>query len=544
MNKEKINYFIYARKSTEPEGRQILSIPSQLRDLQGLVEKEKLSCIETITETRSAASPYNRPAYTDMIARIKKGDASGIIVWHIDRLARNELEFGELKYLLQVGVIKSIWTASREYRSADNGLLISLEASMATQYSRDLGDKVRNGLTQKCILGQPPGVAKLGYLNTKFQEHGSNKIIVDPERWHIIRKAFDLLLSRQYNTPQIVDVLNNEYGFRTRTSTRKMGRPLHRSVLYRIFTDPFYSGFFYYRGSLHRGSYKEMISLEEFDRVQEILGRKGKPRPHKHHFAFTGLMKCGVCGCAITASKKTKLVKATNTWASYTFYHCTKRKGKELCTDKHYTTLADLEAMIRTELIAYQLMGEFKQWGIEVLNEMYSHEADKQQVLIDETIGQEQKLLKEIDVLLDLRISNTISEEKYLEKKTEKEALLLRVQENTSKLRTGGQNWLRDLTEKLDIAANIVKKFDTGILELQKDVCNNFGWNWTLKAKKLFIDKFEWFEAIKEYSDSAIAVFGRLEPQKAFDLYGQKASFDMLRPMLRRLRNHIRTKPP
>ena len=330
-----IKYFIYARKSTEPEGRQILSIDGQLEDLKTLVVRENLAVVDTITEMRSAATPFNRPAYSDMIARIKKGEASGIIVWHIDRLARNHLEAGEFQYLLQIGVIKSVWTMSREYQSRDNSLLFSLEASVATQFSRDLAEKVRRGLYQKCILGQPPSLAKLGYLNTKHAIHGTNAIIEDPNRWHIVRKGFEMLLSRKYETPKIADILSNEYGLRTRPSVNKGPRPLHRSVLHRIFTDPFYYGYFQYKGKLYKGAYKPMITIEEFDQVQMILGRKGKPRQKKHQFAFTGLITCGVCGGAITASAKTKLIKATGEYKTYVFYHCTKRKGIKTCTDKH-----------------------------------------------------------------------------------------------------------------------------------------------------------------------------------------------------------------
>jgi len=108
-----------------------------------------------------------------MIKRLKKGEASGIIVWKIDRLARNHLEGGELIHLLQTGVIKSIFTPNREYQSRDSALLISLEASMASQYSVDLAENVKRGLSKKVAMGQPPYIAPIGYLNTKRVEHGS-----------------------------------------------------------------------------------------------------------------------------------------------------------------------------------------------------------------------------------------------------------------------------------------------------------------------------------------------------------------------------------
>ena len=267
MDKEKINYFIYARKSTEGEDRQSLSIPSQVEDVLKIQARERSTVIDTITDSGSAKIPYNRPAYSDMLKRIKKGEASGIIVWKIDRLARNHLEWGELMHLLQTGVIRSIWTMHREYQSSDSALLISLEASMATQFSVDLSEIVKRGLHKKVAMGQPPLIARVGYLNTKLNEHGSNSIIVDPKRWPLMRKAFDLMMTRQYTMAQIAEVLNNEHNFRTRASKKRPGAPLAISVLHRAFSDPFYSGYFYYMGKLHKGSYKPMITLEEFDTI-------------------------------------------------------------------------------------------------------------------------------------------------------------------------------------------------------------------------------------------------------------------------------------
>lgn len=538
MNKEKINYFIYLRKSTEGDSRQVLSIDGQLEDLRKIISREGLAVIDTISEKRSAAIPFNRPGYSGMIDRIKKGEASGIIVWHIDRLARNHLEAGELQYLLQIGVIQSVWTVNREYKSQDNALLYSLEASVATQYSRDLSEKVRRGLHQKCALGQPPGIAKLGYLNTKFAAHGTNKVIEDPERWHIVRKGFELMLTRKYNVPQIADILNNEYGLRTRVLGERGGVPIGRSALHRIFTDPFYSGYFNYSGKLHKGSYRPMITVEEFDQVQEILRRKLQTRPKKHEFAFTGLIKCGVCGCAITASEKIKLVKKTGEYKSYIFYHCTKRKG---CTDKHYTTLGEMEAMIEKELSDYWLDPDFRDWAVRILRENHQDEIDKHNELIEETTLFEQKIERELDTLIDLRVGNSISEEKYLQKKKEKEAELIRVKDKKKQLEAGSDNWLTKLEERLNFAVTALERFQTKDIHEQKMICKHFGWNWVLKSKKLIIDKLEWFEHIKEYGNAVESQFGRLEPKKTFEKYGEEASIEILRPIVRRLRDRVRT---
>jgi site-specific DNA recombinase len=541
MDKEKINYFIYARKSTEGEDRQSLSIPSQIEDDVKIQARERLTVCDTITDSASAKIPFNRTGYLSMIKRIKTGEASGIIVWKIDRLARNHLEWGELMHLLQAGVIKSIWTMHREYRSEDSALLISLEASMATQYSVDLSEVVKRGLERKIKMGQPPLIARIGYLNTKLNEHGSNSIIVDEARWPIMRKAFDMMLTGQYTMAHIVSVLNNEYQFRTRPSRNRPGAPLALSMLHRAFTDPFYTGYFKYKGKLHKGSYRPMISLEEFDTIQEVLGRKKKQKPKKHQFSFTGLIKCGSCGGAITATQKTKEIKSTGTYKTYVFYHCTKRKREAVCMEKHYTKHNELEAMISGELIKIALLPEWREWAIETAKLQYEDELAKQEAVLKAASDYEQKLRSEIDTLLDLRISNDISDQQYQEKKALREAQLIRVQERQRRLKGNINDWINQLSNLLNSVGDAEKMFKTGEPKLQKEICELIGWNWILQGRNLTFTKQKWFYSIEKLKGVYEQENVRLEPTKTFMEYRKTASFRASIPYLCGIRDAIRT---
>jgi len=528
MNKEMINYFQYARKSSEGEDRQALSIPAQLRDNEQVIKRNNLSIIDTFTDEASASIPFNRPGYTDMIRRIKKGEASGIVVWHVNRLIRNPMEEGEFKWLLQTGVIKSIWTPNREYRSEDNALLFSIEASMATQYTRDLSVNVKRGMRQQYERGEPAGIAPFGYLNTKFPISGTNFTKEDPAVFPILRKGFDLMLTGAYTVREIGTILFEQYGLRS-----KNGRQISKNTLYKLFTKPFYYGYFIRNGTIYKGNYRPLITVQEYDQIQQILGKKGKPRYKRLSFPFTGFIKCGSCGCAITATEKVKMTKAGEL-KSYVFYYCTKRrKGSEHCLEKKYTTKSEIESLIVNELLRFEIAPAFKRWALEYFKRNYQVEIDKRNALAQVETMHEQKLLQELDTLLDLRIANSISEEKFQEKKLEKEQLLIRVREKRNNYGKVNNDWLSIVENAIDFALGAVEAFKNGDDKVKKKICTQFGWNWTLKGRKLFIDKQEWLRPIINIIDTYNYYLRRFEPEKNliesdFDPLIDYLSFSML----------------
>ena len=102
-----LKFFIYCRKSSEQEDRQILSLPAQEKELRNLAEKEKLQVIHVYLESRSAHTA-GRPKFNEMIKRIEQGEANGIIVWDESRIARNALDSGKVIYMFDLEQIKAI----------------------------------------------------------------------------------------------------------------------------------------------------------------------------------------------------------------------------------------------------------------------------------------------------------------------------------------------------------------------------------------------------------------------------------------------------
>ena len=103
----KIKFFLYARKSSESEDRQVASIESQIAELEKLAKREGLEIIKLFFESKSAKAP-GRAVFNEMIERIYKGEAQGILCWKLDRLARNPVDGGNINWMLQQGGIQHI----------------------------------------------------------------------------------------------------------------------------------------------------------------------------------------------------------------------------------------------------------------------------------------------------------------------------------------------------------------------------------------------------------------------------------------------------
>ncbi|MBU1890634.1 recombinase family protein, partial [Patescibacteria group bacterium] len=199
----KTKYFLYARKSSESDDRQIQSIDDQVDRLKQLASDLSLDVKKIYTESKSAKKPNNRPLFDEMIQRIEKGEANGILCWHINRLSRNPIDQGRITWLLQRGVLKSIKTIEKEYLPEDNVLILGVEGGVANQFIIDLSKATKRGISRKVKNGWRPSRAPLGYINDKFGEKGAKKVLKDSERFALVRKMWDMVLTGDYCISQI-----------------------------------------------------------------------------------------------------------------------------------------------------------------------------------------------------------------------------------------------------------------------------------------------------------------------------------------------------
>ena len=523
QNNDKIKYFLYARKSSESEDRQVASIQSQIDVLKEVAKQNNLEIVDVLFESKSAKAP-GRTIFNKMIERISKNEAQGIICWKLDRLARNPVDGGSISWMLQNGIIGHIKTYERGYYPTDNVLMMSVEFGMANQFIRDLSQNVKRGLRTKAENGIFPAPAPIGYKN--YTERGNITIIPDPERFDLVRKMFDLILTKNYSPVKILKIVNEEWNFKMPS-----GKKLGRSSIYNIFTKPFYCGIFEYpkgSGIWHKGIHKKMITEEEFDSVQIILGRKGKPHPKTHIFAFTGLMRCAECGAIITAEDKIKRQKNGNVHR-YTYYHCTKRKNPNCsqgCLEEK-----DLEKQILEILANIEIPNTFHDWALKYLKEDTVKDRENIKKITENNQKEYNSCLKKIDSLIEMRMNKELNEQEFLQKK-----------ENLLKEKTKLQEILNDTDKRVDQLINKAEalfdfardakvNFENGNLEQKRDILSTLGSNLLLKDKILFILMQKPLISMKKAAEEVRVIYEGLEPLENLDnttkigeLYAQSPS--------------------
>lgn len=504
-----IKYFIYARKSSESEDRQVQSIDDQINRLKLLARDLHLEIKEIYTEAKSAKKPDNRPLFDKMLKRIENGEANGILCWQINRLSRNPIDSAKIQWLLQRQVLKSIQTMDRQYLPDDNVLLFNVESGMANQFILDLSKNVKRGIQSKLEKGWRPGSAAAGYSNDLL----NHTITKDVERFNLIRRAWDYMLTGSYTVPKILDILNNEWGFRSAKKKRSGGVPLGTSSLYHIFTNIFYAGIILHNGQQYQGKHEPMVTLEEYDRVQMLLGRKGKPRPKKHSFAFTGVIRCGECGCLFTAENKRKLIKKTGKVKEYTFYHCTRKKKDITCSQRACITVDNLEKQIDEEIERYTILPEFQEWALEKLNASNDTEVEDRSKIYEQQHNALEDTQKELDNLTRMRFRDLIDDEMFIRQGTELKAKIAQLKQQTQETEGRAERWLELSLKTFNFATYARIKFLNGDLQTKKQILMTLGSNPVIKDGKLTIQANEWLQPIAEGYPALEAEYRRLEPE-------------------------------
>ena len=468
-------YFLYARKSTDVEDKQVLSIEAQIVELRKFAADNNLHIVDTIIEKQSAKIP-GRKIFGSMLKRIEAGEANGILAWHPDRLARNSIDGGQIVYLLDQTHLQSLKFPTFWFENTSQGkFMLSIAFGQSKYYVDNLSENTKRGLRQKVRRGEMPGRAPLGYIN----DVRTKTVVVDKRHAPFVVQAFELYARGDQRLQDVADF------FASKNVKTSGGLPLKKDQIAKMLTNPFYYGHFRYGGEVYEGKHTPIVSKKLFDDVQAAFERRKHKRTTKTNTPkpLCGLLRCGSCSMMITGENQVKRQRNGNVHY-YTYYHCTKKRKGMKCPEPHVRQEA-LDEQLSDLLNKYALPDS---WAT-ALNKMLANDEQKAEQSTGVFIAGAQtkiaSLQSKLQRLLDSYLDQDIERDVYLQKKAELMSEKKSLEEQSSKLTLANNAWVEPMRKWLEKANSICKTTASDDLLAKKSLCLEiFGSNLFLKNKQ------------------------------------------------------------
>lgn len=345
----KIEYCLYARKSSEGDERQAMSIDSQIKEMSTMAVREGLFVKEIRQESHSAKLSGKRPIFNQILEDVRGGMFNGILSWAPDRLSRNAGDLGSIVDLMDQGGLVHIKTYTQAFSNNPNEkFLLMILCSQAKLENDNRSINVKRGIRTKCEMGWRPGKPPIGYYNRAMA--GVKDIVVDPKRGYTITEMFRRV-AKEGHSGRTIKRWMDVTGFTTRADAK-----LTLSMIYLMLKNPFYYGEFQYpvsSGIWYKGKHKPLITKVMFEKVQGQLTSIPKPWGVKK-FDFKGLFKCATCGSSVVAEERFRKRK----WDSprhHIYYHCS-RFAQYDCPERYMS-----DERLKKELVRYAQFVEMAQ---------------------------------------------------------------------------------------------------------------------------------------------------------------------------------------
>lgn len=523
---KRTHVYAYYRKSQESEERQALSIPSQKEELAKVAKNRGLKISKTFQEAKSAKNP-GRPVFNQMLKELEKSGINNILVWHPDRLSRNSVDSGQLIYLMDQNILNKIITPSQTfYNTPNDKFLFNLLCGQAKLENDNRGINAKRGMKTKAEMGWYPATAPIGYKNTSHKKKGYKIIVNDEDTRPIVKKCFqEILKGRQ--AIEVYREMTEEYPL----INPRTGTTISRSSFYNMLNHPFYYGEFEWpkdSENWYKGAHEPIISEEEFDVIQKMLGNNGKPIQRSHVFELTGLFRCDECGAAITATKKVKHYPNTGNTVTYIYYHCGGIEGKE-CSQKPITEDEMIEKLADKMLKICPSQG-FIDWARKWLSYLHKQQSTDQTQVMEAKHTELERAEKRLDRLLDVYLNESIDEDKYQSKKRELEKQKKKLEKQVENVSDDKNDWRRKIENSLDFAQAAHDAFINGSRDERRFILMEISSNLTYKTKKPLIQPKEIYSIYENEENWDKKYADKIELAKYTELWAKKPDLEPTNP--------------
>ncbi len=465
-------FFLYARKSTDDRSKQLHSLESQITHWRPIITRDKLVVKDILEESKTAKKP-GRPVFNRMLERIERGEANGILCWDIDRLFRNPIDEGRVRWLLQHGVIAVIKTPTRSFFPSDSGLQLSIEGGRAADYLTGLIKNVNRGTEDKLKRGEWPFAPTLGYIYDRDKKN----IAPHPKNSQIVQTVFDEFARGGRGLSWVAEKLG------TLGVVSRNGTLWSKSKTRYFLTNRLYIGVMKWKNKIFEGKYRIFITPELFAKVQTVLKDSSKPRKVRagHKFPFCGLFRCS-CGSMISAQ-----------WTRghgglYRYYRCSRKRSVQ-CREPYAQELAVVNRCIQL-IKRIGITPERANYLRVLLNSTIHEQAKSADALISDIAEKLSTLQSKLNKLTRAFIDEVVDQDSYEIAKAEiiADKMSLKLKKRHAE-RTGLGTWNEptlDVINTLELAAklsiqsspkeiaDLVRKVGTNLIMTGKQVAFDF----------------------------------------------------------------------
>ena len=471
---------LYARVSTREQEKEGYSIPAQIRLLEDYAKRNGLDITKQFVEAESA-KVSGRSAFNDMVSFLKKSNTiKTILVEKTDRLYRNLKDHVIIDDLeVEIHLVKENEILSKESRSHAK-FMHGIKVLMAKNYSDNLSEEVRKGITEKAKQGHFPSRAPYAYMNNR----NTRMVDVDENEALFVRRAFELYATGHYSLQSVSEKLHEE-GFIYKSNMPK----IQRGAMEKILKNLFYTGDFMMKGVFYEGKHEALVSLELFEKVQRTLSRSTFKLQAKHDFAFSGLISCGHCGCTVSAQIQRE---------KYIYYHCS--GGKGYCPEKYLREEVLIEQFshavrrIRANKVVIDLV-------IKALKESHVDEVKFHDERIKALQSHQTALHRRMDMVYTDKIDGHISHAFWERKNTQFKKELTDTERKLSEHSKANYVYLESGVRLLEVIQNASFLYDRQQPHEQRRLLNLLLPNISLKDGNLCYDYNKPFDWIAENSD-------------------------------------------
>lgn len=465
-------FFAYVRVSTVRQGERGVSLQEQRDAIERFASRNALS-IQQWFEERETAAKRGRPGFSQMLRLLKANHADGVIIHKIDRSARNLKDWADLGELIDRGVEVHFANESLDLNSRGGRLSADIQAVVAADFIRNLRQETQKGLYGRLKQGLYPLPAPVGYLD----QGAGNPKVPDPINAPLVRNAFELYASGQYNLQRLLERMT-KLGLRN-----KKGKPLSLNGTSVMLNNPFYIGLIRMKrsGEIFNGVHKPLITTSLFDRVQSILKGKTNTKGRRHNFVFRRLIACATCGRSLIGEMQ----------KGHVYYRCQTKECPVTCVREE-----SVEQYVRDILSSLNLSPAERAYLAEKLPKLREDNQkgrDAQEAAVALRIAQlNDRSTRLTDAYIDRMIEKNVFEER--------KALLLleqrKLEEQRAEIATNSTSVADRIADYLELAGSAYLLYEMGLPEEKRDLLTILTSNRKVSGKNVEMTLFPPFQAI------------------------------------------------